>query len=231
MHNEFIRENLIKINKKIEDAARKSGRNIEDINLVAVTKTHPLDYILDAYELGIDSIGENRVQELMDKYYGIPKELNINFIGQLQTNKVKYIIDKVDLIQSLDRESLLTKIQNEAAKRGIIANCLIQINQTKDDNRAGIGYDEIEVFCEKIAACPNVKVRGLMCVAPLGLNEKEMRDVFSKMSLAFWRLKCYNIDNIVPEILSMGMTDDFELAIEEGANMVRIGSGIFGRRL
>lgn len=231
MHNEFIRENLIKINKKIEDAARKSGRNIEDINLVAVTKTHPLDYILDAYELGIDSIGENRVQELMDKYYGIPKELNINFIGQLQTNKVKYIIDKVDLIQSLDRESLLTKIQNEASKREIIANCLIQINQTKDDNRAGIGYDEIEVFCEKIAACPNVKVRGLMCVAPLGLNEKEMRDVFSKMSLAFWRLKCYNIDNIVPEILSMGMTDDFELAIEEGANMVRIGSGIFGRRL
>ncbi len=231
MHNEFIRENLIKINKKIEDAARKSGRNIEDINLVAVTKTHPLDYILDAYELGIDSIGENRVQELMDKYYGIPKELNINFIGQLQTNKVKYIIDKVDLIQSLDRESLLTKIQNEASKREIIANCLIQINQTKDDNRAGIGYDEIEVFCEKIAACPNVKVRGLMCVAPLGLNEKEMRDIFSKMSLAFWRLKCYNIDNIVPEILSMGMTDDFELAIEEGANMVRIGSGIFGRRL
>ncbi|MDY3946810.1 MAG: YggS family pyridoxal phosphate-dependent enzyme [Ezakiella sp.] len=231
MHNEFIRENLIKINKKIEDAARKSGRNIEDINLVAVTKTHPLVYILDAYELGIDSIGENRVQELMDKYDGLPKELNINFIGQLQTNKVKYIIDKVDLIQSLDRESLLTKIQNEAAKRGIIANCLIQINQTKDDNRAGIGYDEIEAFCEKIAACPNVKVRGLMCVAPLGLNEKEMRDIFSKMSLAFWRLKCYNIDNIVPEILSMGMTDDFELAIEEGANMVRIGSGIFGRRL
>lgn len=226
----MIKENLNLVNEKIKIAAEKSGRTFEDISLVAVTKTHGMDMIDEAIDAGVLNIGENRVQELMTKIEYIPENVNIHMIGQLQSNKVKYIIDRVDLIQSLDRMSLLKKIQAEAEKIDRIQDCLIQINLTDDKNRAGVHFDDLENFCKEVSKCKNVRVHGLMCVAPLDADENELIKVFSDMRLAFEGLKCYNIDNVCPQILSMGMSSDFELAIEQGANMVRVGSAIFGHR-
>lgn len=226
----MIKENLDMVNEKIKIAAEKSGRTFEDITLVAVTKTHGLDMIDEAIESGVVDIGENRVQELMTKIDHIAENINIHMIGQLQSNKVKYIINRVNLIQSLDRMSLLKKIQNEAEKIDKVQDCLIQINLTDDKNRAGVHFDDLEDFCKEVSNCKNVRVLGLMCVAPLESNKDELIEVFSKMRLAFEGLKCYNISNVCPKILSMGMSSDFELAIEQGANMVRIGSAIFGHR-
>ncbi|WP_296254894.1 YggS family pyridoxal phosphate-dependent enzyme [uncultured Ezakiella sp.] len=226
----MIKENLNLVNEKIKIAAEKSGRTFEDISLVAVTKTHGMDMIDEAIDAGVLNIGENRVQELMTKIEYIPENVNIHMIGQLQSNKVKYIIDRVNLIQSLDRMSLLKKIQAEAEKIDKIQDCLIQINLTDDKNRAGVHFDDLENFCKEVSKCKNVRVLGLMCVAPLDADENELIKVFSDMRLAFEGLKCYNIDNVCPQILSMGMSSDFELAIEQGANMVRVGSAIFGHR-
>lgn len=226
----MIKENLDMVNKKIKIAAEKSARTFEDITLVAVTKTHGMDMIEEAIDCGVVNIGENRVQELMTKIEHIPENVNIHMIGQLQSNKVKYIIDRVNLIQSLDRMSLLKKIQNEAEKIDKIQDCLIQINLTDDKNRAGVHFDDLEGFCKEVSNCKNVRVLGLMCVAPLDSDKDELIEVFSKMRLAFEGLKCYNISNVCPKILSMGMSSDFELAIEQGANMVRVGSAIFGHR-
>lgn len=226
----MIKENLDMVNQKIKIAAEKSGRTFEDITLVAVTKTHGLDMIDEAIESGVVNIGENRVQELMTKIEHIPENVNIHMIGQLQSNKVKYIINRVNLIQSLDRMSLLKKIQNEAEKIDKIQDCLIQINLTDDKNRAGVHFDDLEGFCKEVSNCKNIRVLGLMCVAPLDSDKDELIEVFSKMRLAFEGLKCYNISNVCPKILSMGMSSDFELAIEQGANMVRVGSAIFGHR-
>lgn len=226
----MIKENLDMVNKKIKIAAEKSARTLEDITLVAVTKTHGMDMIEEAIDCGVLNIGENRVQELMTKIEHIPENVNIHMIGQLQSNKVKYIIDRVNLIQSLDRMSLLKKIQSEAEKIDKIQDCLIQINLTDDKNRAGVHFDDLEDFCKEVSNCKNVRVLGLMCVAPLDADKDELIEVFSDMRLAFEGLKCYNISNVCPKILSMGMSSDFELAIEQGANMVRVGSAIFGHR-
>lgn len=226
----MIKENLDMVNKKIKIAAEKSARTFEDITLVAVTKTHGMDMIEESIDCGVVNIGENRVQELMTKIEHIPENVNIHMIGQLQSNKVKYIIDRVNLIQSLDRMSLLKKIQSEAEKIDKIQDCLIQINLTDDKNRAGVHFDDLEDFCKEVSNCKNVRVLGLMCVAPLDADKDELIEVFSDMRLAFKGLKCYNISNVCPKILSMGMSSDFELAIEQGANMVRVGSAIFGHR-
>lgn len=226
----MIKENLDMVNKKIKIAAEKSARTFEDITLVAVTKTHGMDMIEEAIDYGVVNIGENRVQELMTKIEHIPENVNIHMIGQLQSNKVKYIINRVNLIQSLDRMSLLKKIQSEAEKIDKIQDCLIQINLTDDKNRAGVHFDDLEDFCKEVSNCKNVRVLGLMCVAPLDADKDELIEVFSDMRLAFEGLKCYNISNVCPKILSMGMSSDFELAIEQGANMVRVGSAIFGHR-
>lgn len=226
----MLKDNLKDVNDKIKDAAKKSNRSRDDIKLVAVTKTHGIDMILDSIKYGVTDIGENRVQELMDKIDQIPDDVKIHMIGQLQTNKVKYIIDRVDLIQSLDRESLLKTIEKEASKINKVQDCLIQINLTDDENRAGVHLDDLEGFVKLVGKYPHVKVKGLMCVAPLNLNKSELINVFNRMRLAFNNLKCYNISNVEPEILSMGMSDDYEIAIENGANMVRVGSAIFGKR-
>ena len=226
----MIKENLDMVNKKIKIAAEKSARTFEDITLVAVTKTHGMDMIEEAIDCGVVNIGENRVQELMTKIEHIPENVNIHMIGQLQSNKVKYIIDRVNLIQSLDRMSLLKKIQSEAEKIDKIQDCLVQINLTDDKNRAGVHFDDLEDFCKEVSNCKNVRVLGLMCVAPLDADKDELIEVFSDMRLAFEGLKCYNICNVCSKILSMGMSSDFELAIEQGANMVRVGSAIFGHR-
>lgn len=174
----MIKENLDMVNKKIKIAAEKSARTFEDITLVAVTKTHGMDMIEEAIDCGVVNIGENRVQELMTKIEHIPENVNIHMIGQLQSNKVKYIIDRVNLIQSLDRMSLLKKIQSEAEKIDKIQDCLIQINLTDDKNRAGVHFDDLEDFCKEVSNCKNVRVLGLMCVAPLDADKDELIEVF-----------------------------------------------------
>lgn len=226
----MLLENLNNVNERIKIAAEKSGKTRDDIKLIAVTKTHGVDTILESINHGVTDIGENRVQELLEKIDSIPDNIRIHMIGQLQTNKVKYIINRVDLIQSLDRLSLLKTIQKEAAKINKVQDCLIQINLTDDENRAGVHFDKLEEFVKAIVDCPNVNVKGLMCVAPLDLNKDELIKVFDNMRLAFINLKCYNVINVKPEILSMGMSGDFEIAIQHGANMVRVGSAIFGNR-
>lgn len=227
----MLDNNLKIVEDKISEAALKSNKTREDIKLVAVTKTHGIEAILEAIENGVTDIGENRVQELMQKMDSIPENINIHMIGQLQTNKVKYIIERVNLIQSLDRESLLKTIEKEAAKINKVQDCLIQVNLTDDENRAGVKLHELKDFAHLVSNYPHVNVKGLMCVAPLYLNKNELIQTFDKIRLAFNDLRCYNINNVRSEILSMGMSDDYELAIECGSNMVRVGSAIFGKRV
>lgn len=225
-----IKDNLEEIYRKIDVAAKKSGRTMEDITLCAVTKTVDKDRILEAIELGIKNIGENKVQELRDKLEYIPKDVNIHLIGQLQTNKVKYIINDVSLIHSLDRPSLLKELDKEAKKNDRLVNALIQINLTDDTNRGGVQIKDLPEFVKMVKNYKNVRVKGLMCVAHNTDDEKVIRDDFKKMKLEFDRLMLYNIDNVSAEILSMGMSSDYEIAIEEGATMVRVGTKIFGKR-
>lgn len=225
-----IKDNLEEIYRKIDVAAKKSGRTMEDITLCAVTKTVDKDRILEAIELGIKNIGENKVQELRDKLEYIPKDVNIHLIGQLQTNKVKYIINDVSLIHSLDRPSLLKELDKEAKKSDRLVNTLIQINLTDDTNRGGVQIKDLPEFVKMVKNYKNVRVKGLMCVAHNTDDEKVIRDDFKKMKLEFDRLMLYNIDNVSAEILSMGMSSDYEIAIEEGATMVRVGTKIFGKR-
>lgn len=225
-----IKDNLEEIYRKIDVAAKKSGRTMEDITLCAVTKTVDKDRILEAIELGIKNIGENKVQELRDKLEYIPKDVNIHLIGQLQTNKVKYITNDVSLIHSLDRPSLLKELDKEAKKNDKLVNALIQINLTDDANRGGVQIKDLPEFVKMVKNYKNVRVKGLMCVAHNTDDEKVIRDDFKKMKLEFDRLMLYNIDNVSAEILSMGMSSDYEIAIEEGATMVRVGTKIFGKR-
>lgn len=225
-----IKDNLDEIHRIIDVAAKKSGRTKEDITLCAVTKTVDKDRILEAIELGINNIGENKVQELRDKLEYIPKDVNIHLIGQLQTNKVKYIINHVSLIHSLDRLSLLKELDKEAKKNDRLVNALIQINLTDDSNRGGVQIGDLPEFVKMVKNYKNVRVNGLMCVAHNTDDVNVIRDDFKKMKLEFDRLMLYNIDNVSADILSMGMSSDYEIAIEEGATMVRIGTKIFGKR-
>lgn len=225
-----IKENYEEVLKDIKEAAEKSGRNASDITLCAVTKTVDVDRINEALNLGVKDIGENKVQELTSKIKVLPKNINFHMIGQLQTNKVKYIINDVCLIHSLDRISLLKTLDKEAKKNDLNVDALIQINLTDDPNRGGVALYDLEDFVKEIKNYENVKVRGLMCVAHNTDDENIIRNDFRRMKLEFDRLKLYNISNVSSEILSMGMSHDYKIAIEEGATLVRVGTKIFGRR-
>lgn len=225
-----IKENYEEVLKDIREAAEKSGRKPEEITLVAVTKTVDVDRIKEALSIGVKDIGENKVQELTSKIEVLPKDINFHMIGQLQTNKVKYIIKDVCLFHSLDRLSLLKTLDKEARKNDMVANALIQVNLTDDPNRGGVPLLELEDFVKEVENYKNVKVKGLMCVAHNTDDENIIREDFRRMKLEFDRLKLYNISNVSNEILSMGMSHDFKIAIEEGATLVRVGTKIFGRR-
>lgn len=211
-------------------AALRAGRNPEDITLCAVSKYIEVPKIKEALEAGVTILGENKVQELVDKLPQFSEDVNFHMIGQLQTNKVKYIIDKVKLIHSLDRKSLLKTLDKEAKKKNIISDTLIQVNLTSDPNRGGVSIEELPEFVEEVGKYSSVRVRGLMCVAQNVDDENIIREDFRRMRLEFERLKLYNISNVSGEILSMGMSHDYEIAIEEGATLVRVGTRIFGKR-
>ena len=224
-----IKENLDLINEKIKDAAEKSGRKREDVLLLAVSKTVDVPRIKEAVNLGLVDLGENKPQEINWKYYEI-KNVKWHQIGHLQTNKVKYIIDKVCLIHSLDSLKLAEEISKRAKSKNITMDILVEINIAGEEAKSGVPLDEAEALAVEISKLDNVIVKGLMTVAPFVENPEDNREYFKQMRNLFVDIRNKNYNNIDMKYLSMGMTNDYEIAVEEGANIVRIGTGLFGAR-
>jgi pyridoxal phosphate enzyme (YggS family) len=227
---DYIRHNCERINERIAAAAIRAGRNQGDVKLIAVSKTVEAAFVKKALEYGITDLGENRVQELCDKADIIGMKCNWHLIGHLQTNKVKYIIDRIAMIHSLDSLELAAEIQKRAEKAAKRIEVLVQVNVAAEDSKFGIRPEETVEFINKLAKMGNIKVKGLMTIAPLAENPEDVRWVFANLRKLLIDITKENIDNINMDYLSMGMTNDFEVAIEEGSNMVRIGTAIFGKR-
>ncbi len=225
----YIGENLLKVNKKIDETAKGAGRNVDDIKLIAVTKTYGADLINEAISFGVTDIGENRVQEIMEKYESV-KPVRWHLIGHLQKNKVKYIIDKVELIHSVDSVELAAEIDKKARKIDKVQKILLEVNVSGEESKFGIEPNKCIDICREISGFENVKIMGLMTVAPFTDDEVLLGDVFSGLKNLAEKIRRENIKNVSMEELSMGMTNDFPLAIEKGATMVRVGTGIFGKR-
>jgi len=227
----MLKYNLEEIRENMALAADKSGRSLEDITLVGVTKTIDTDSIKEACDLGVLNFGENRVQEFLPKFDKLkPESIKWHMIGQLQTNKVKAIIDKVCLIHSVDSLRLAEEISKRAAQIDINMDILLEINIAAEDTKIGIKPQEAKTLTEQVSFLPNVTVRGLMCIAPYVENPEKNRGYFDKMHRLFVDMQLINLHNVNINLLSMGMTGDYQIAIEEGANIVRIGTGLFGRR-
>lgn len=226
----MVKENYKYIKQQVDETARNCGRDPEDITLIAVSKTKPLENIEELITIGVKDFGENKVQELCDKYENVSTPVNFHLIGHLQTNKVKYIVDKACLIHSVDSVKLAQTIQKEAAKKGVIAQILIEVNVAEEDSKFGLHTEEVLPFVEEIASYPNVHVNGLMTIAPFVENPDENRGYFRTLKQLSLDIASKNIDNIDMNVLSMGMTNDYKVAIEEGSTMVRVGTAIFGAR-
>jgi pyridoxal phosphate enzyme (YggS family) len=225
-----IEANLESVKKRIKSAAERSGRREEDIMLVAVSKTVSADGIDALIEKNVTHFGENRVQELVEKYDIIGERCNWHFIGRLQTNKVKYIIDKVKLIHSVDRMALADEIQRRAKAKNCTMDVLVQVNVSGELTKTGVAVKELSPFLRQVSTMPNIRVKGLMTIAPFAENPENIRWVFRSLKKISVDIEREKIDNIDMRYLSMGMSQDYEIAIEEGANIVRIGSSIFGQR-
>ena len=226
-----VRRNLNEIMGNIETSAAVFGRNVEDIELIAVTKYVDVSRIQAAVDAGISNIGENRVQEFLSKldFYD-SLNLRKHFIGQLQTNKVKYVTGKVALIQSVDRLPLASAISRRAAELNIVQGVLIEVNIGNEPQKGGISADELTCLLETVSAMPGIAIKGLMCIPPV-MGEPEARKYFSAMHRLFIKLSQDRIEGVEMRYLSMGMSGDYRVAIEEGANMVRIGTALFGGRI
>ena len=202
----------------------------ESVTLIAVSKTKPAAMIQELYDAGCRDFGENKVQELVDKYEVLPKDIKWHMIGHLQRNKVKYIVDKVSLIHSVDSLRLAEMIEREAEKKNCIVNILIEVNMAKEESKYGVYPEDVEKLLREISSFSHVRVKGLMTVAPNVKKSEENREIFTKMKKLSVDIADKNIDNITMSILSMGMSNDYTIAVEEGANMVRVGTSIFGAR-
>ena len=224
-----IKENLEDVERRITAAAEKSGRSRGDITLVAVTKTHGTELMNAAIRLGVTDIGENRPQAIRDKFGGV-LPVKWHMIGQLQTNKIKYIIDKVCLIHSVDSVHLMEEIDKQAKKHGITANILIEVNISGEATKSGVAPSELEELLVRAGGLDSVKVKGLMTVAPKIDGDITNTLHFDNMNKLFIDIGNKKYDNVSMEYLSMGMSGDFETAIECGSNMVRVGTAIFGAR-
>ncbi len=226
----MLKENLEEVESKIQAACRRAGRSRDEVTLISVSKTKPVEMLREAYDLGVRVFGENKVQEIREKYEALPKDIEWHMIGHLQTNKVKYIIDKVRLIHSVDSFRLAETIEKEAAKHGIVMDILLEVNVAEEESKFGLKMEEVIPLMEQISDLSHVRVKGLMTIAPFVENPEDNRSVFADLHKLYVDIKEKNIDNGTVSILSMGMTNDYEVAIEEGATMVRIGTGIFGAR-
>nr|WP_276536999.1 YggS family pyridoxal phosphate-dependent enzyme [Anaerosalibacter massiliensis] len=220
---------MLRIQENIENALIKSGRK-DDVNLIAVTKTVNVDTINDAISLGVNNIGENKVQEIQKKYDNIYDKVNWHMIGHLQSNKVKYIIDNVDLIHSLDRISLAKEINKRAKAKEKIKDVLIQVNISEEKSKFGLKKEEVLPFIERVLEMENINIKGLMTMAPYAEDPEKIRYVFRDLRNLGYKIEDRNYKNIEMKYFSMGMTNDYEIAIEEGANMIRVGTALFGKR-
>lgn len=224
-----IAENIRCINENINQAIIDAGRN-DHVKIIAVTKTLSPPIIEEALDEGLLDIGENKVQELIEKIEVLKERPNYHMIGHLQTNKVRFIVDHIHLIHSLDRDSLAKEINKRAKSIDKIINCLIQVNISEEESKFGIKEDEVIPFIEKLLLYPNLKIKGLMTIAPFTQDEVVIRKSFSGLYELNERVLSRNYKELDMSILSMGMTNDYKIAIEEGSNMVRIGTAIFGKR-
>lgn len=226
-----IKENLNYIRNNIKKSTEKSNRKENDVMLLAVTKTVDVDAIQEAIDNGITNVGENKPQELARKYDVLGDKVNWHLIGSLQTNKVKYIIDKVYMIHSLDREVLCEEIQKRAEKINRTINCLVQVNISKEESKHGLEQENVLEFIENVSKkYKNIRIRGLMTMAPFTEDEETVRSVFKGLKDLSINIEQKNIPNVSMEYLSMGMSNDYEIAIEEGSTIVRVGTSIFGER-
>ncbi len=221
-----ISDNLKSVQNRIDAACARSGRKAEDITLLAVTKTVPAERILEIMDLGVTSLGENRVQELLSKYDELPGA-SWHIIGHLQTNKVKSIIGKVKLIHSVDSIRLAQEIGRQSAIKGITTDVLLEVNVSGEESKFGMNLDFVDEMIEHCSGIDGLCVKGLMTMAPLGAPENEIRKIFSSLYKKYVDISAKKYDNVIMEYLSMGMSNDFDIAIEEGANIVRVGRGLF----
>lgn len=226
----MIKENLVITQENIKEACHHVGRNPKDVTLIAVSKTKPVSMLIEAYECGCREFGENKVQELVEKYEKMPKDIHWHMIGHLQRNKVKYIVDKVALIHSVDSLKLAEEISREAVKKNVTVSILIEVNVAEEESKFGVTVNETLPLVEKVSKLPGICIKGLMTIAPYVENSEENRQYFEILRQLAVDITTKNIDNVNMSVLSMGMTGDYMTAVEEGATLVRIGTGIFGER-
>lgn len=226
----MIKDNIKIVEENIRTSAKAAGREAEAVTLIAVSKTKPAAMLEEAYACGCRDFGENKVQELMDKYEVMPKDIRWHMIGHLQRNKVKYIVGKVALIHSVDSLRLAEEISREAMKKEIEVNILIEVNIAKEDSKFGTTTEEAIQLARSIAELSNIKIKGLMTIAPYVENAEDNRQYFIKLNQLSVDMMKENIDNVNMDVLSMGMTGDYQVAVSEGATLVRVGTGIFGER-
>ncbi|MBQ7065932.1 MAG: YggS family pyridoxal phosphate-dependent enzyme [Lachnospiraceae bacterium] len=226
----MLTNNYDNVAENIKNACERSGRNRDEVTLIAVSKTKPIPMLSEIYEHGCRHFGENKVQELVDKYEALPKDIKWHMIGHLQRNKVKYIVDKVFLIHSVDSLRLAEEISKEAVKKQVYVNILIEVNVAGEESKFGCTTEEVLNLTMEIAKLPNISIKGYMTIAPYVENPQDNREYFVKLRQLSVDIMRKNIDNVSIEYLSMGMTGDYEVAVEEGATFVRVGTGIFGER-
>lgn len=226
----MIQENLQDVKANIKEACARAGRKEQDVTLIAVSKTKPLSMLEEAYACGCRDFGENKVQELVEKYEAMPKDIRWHMIGHLQRNKVKYIVGKVALIHSVDSLRLAEEISKEAGKKAVTADILVEVNVAEEHTKFGTTCEETVRLIENIAELPHIRIKGLMTIAPYVENPEENRQYFVGLHELSVDIMKKNIDNVSMDVLSMGMTGDYTVAIEEGASYIRVGTGIFGER-
>ncbi|MFG6331202.1 MAG: YggS family pyridoxal phosphate-dependent enzyme [Lachnospiraceae bacterium] len=226
----MVGENYREVEERVRKACERSGRSRSEVTLIAVSKTKPVGMIREAMEAGACVFGENKVQELCEKWEELPKELHWHMIGHLQRNKVKYVVGRAELIHSVDSLRLAEEISREAVKKKLQAKILIEVNVAEEESKFGVRVDGAEELIRRAAVLPNVCICGLMTIAPYVTDPEENRPIFRSLKKLAVDIKKKNIDNVHMDVLSMGMTGDYEVAIEEGATMVRVGTGIFGER-
>lgn len=226
----MLKDNLTNVEQHIKEACERSGRSLSEVCLVAVSKTKPKEMLMEVYDCGIRQFGENYVQEMVDKVESLPKDITWHMIGHLQRNKVKYVVGRAAMIHSVDSERLAAAISEEAVKKNIVQDILVEVNVAGEENKFGVTCEDASAFIENIAQLKNIRIRGLMTSAPFVDNPEDNRKYFKQLKQLLVDINQKNIDNVCMDVLSMGMTNDYTVAVEEGATHVRVGTAIFGAR-
>ena len=226
----MVAENLVQVQKNIEESCKKVNIDPGEVTLIAVSKTKPVEMLQEAYAAGARVFGENKVQEIVDKYDQMPADVQWHMIGHLQRNKVKYIVDKVAMIHSVDSLHLAEAIEKECVKRDTEADILVEVNVAQEESKFGLKLEDTLALVQQISRLEHLHIKGLMTIAPFVEDPEENRSIFRQLKQLSVDIGAKNIDNVDMSVLSMGMTGDYQVAIEEGATHVRVGTGIFGER-